>query len=81
MRERRLWEVRIEGCGLRVGETIGQGGGEETLVTRAAPELSPRLLSELEAAGFIQRVDVVPSSSAGPAGLSGREQRPLKLLA
>lgn len=81
MRERRLWEVRVGGCGLSVGETIGQGGGEETLVTRAAPELTPRLLAELEAAGFIQRVDVAPSSSAGPAGLHGHVERPLKLLA
>lgn len=81
MRERRLWEVRIQGCGLNVGETIGQGGGEETLVTRAAPELTPRLLAELEACGFIQRVELAPSSSAGPFGPDGRERPPLKLLA
>lgn len=80
MQERRLWEVRIAGCGLRVGETIGQGGDEETIVSRAAPELSPRLLSELEAAGFIQRVDVAPSSSAGPSARSG-PGRQLRLLA
>ena len=78
--QRRVWVVCVESLGLRVGETIGAGGGEETLVHRAAPELSPRLLAELESAGFIQRVYDAPSSSGGPSVLADRA-RPMKLLA